>query len=172
MRGLWNIAGAIALLGVAGIVAATPVEARSKAPLGYQLMCLKTPAECRGGGKSSVEATAELIETLERVNARINRNITPRSDGAVDVWSATATAGDCEDYALAKRRALIGAGLPPSALRIAYVKTPKGDGHAILIVKTNRGDYVLDNLSRAVRTLKETGYRILSMSGADPLQWT
>ncbi len=172
MRNLWSVIGALALLGVAGLMAASPVEARSKAPLGYQLMCLKTPAECQGGGGSSVKATPELMETLKRVNARVNRSITPRSDGSADVWNASATSGDCEDYVLAKRRALIRAGLPASSLRIAYVKTRAGEGHAILVVKTDRGDYVLDNLDRSVRLLGKSGYQVISMSGADPRQWT
>ena len=172
MRKLLNLVSAVAMLGLATLLALSPAVARSNAPVGYQLLCLKTPAECQGGGKSSVEATPELIETLERINSRVNRAITPRSDGAVDVWSATATSGDCEDYALAKRRALIRAGLPPSALRIAYVTTSAGEGHAVLVVKTNRGDFVLDNLKRSVKTLTETGYRVISMSGANPLQWT
>jgi predicted transglutaminase-like cysteine proteinase len=172
MRIARGLNGTIALLAITVSLAATPVEARSNAPLGYQLMCLKSPAECQGGGRSSVEATPELMEKLKRVNARVNRAITPRSDGNADVWNASATSGDCEDYVLAKRRALIRAGLPASSLRIAYVKTRAGEGHAILVVKTDRGDYVLDNLDRSVRLLGKSGYQVISMSGADPRQWT
>ena len=72
----------------------------------------------------------------------------------------------------AKRRALIKAGLPASSLRIAYVKTRAGVGHAILVVKTSKGDYVLDNLNRSVRPLSQSGYRIISISGADPMKWS
>ena len=82
------------------------------------------------------------------------------------------TAGDCEDYVLAKRHALIASGLPPSALRIAYVVTSAQEGHAILVVKTNDRDLVLDNLSSVVRPLDESGYQIVSMSGSDPLVWS
>ena len=59
----------------------------------------------------------------------------------------------------------------PSAMRIAYVKTSAGEGHAILVVKTDQGDYVLDNLSRSLLSLRKSGYQVLSMSGADPLVW-
>lgn len=162
---------AAAAFAVAGLAAAGPALAGGKAPLGYQLMCLKTPAECKGGGSSTVEATAEVMATLKRVNARVNNAITPRNDRDADVWTADATSGDCEDYVLAKRRALIKAGLPASSLRIAYVKTRGGIGHAVLVVKTTRGDYVLDNLNRSVRPLSQMGYRVVSMSGADPLKW-
>jgi predicted transglutaminase-like cysteine proteinase len=164
--------GAAALLAMTAVVVANPAVAGSKAPLGYQLMCLKTPAECQGGGSSSVEATADIMATLKRVNARVNNAIAPRNDGAADVWNASATSGDCEDYVLAKRRALIDAGLPASALRIAYVKTRSDVGHAILVVKTSRGDFVLDNLNTSVRPLSQSGYRIISVSGADPRQWS
>jgi predicted transglutaminase-like cysteine proteinase len=73
---------------------------------------------------------------------------------------------------LAKRRALIKAGFSPSALRIAYVTTSSGEGHAILVVKTSRGDMVLDNLNGTVRPLSQSGYHIISMSGANPRDWS
>ena len=154
------------------MTAASPAVAGSKAPLGYQLMCLKTPAECQGGGGSKVVATGDIMATLKRVNTHVNNAITPRNDSGADVWNASATSGDCEDYVLAKRRALIKAGLPPSSLRIAYVKTRGGVGHAILVVMTTKGDFVLDNLNRSVRPLSQSGYRIISMSGANPQQWS
>ena len=151
---------------------AMPATAASKAPLGYQLMCLKTPAECKGGGSSVAKVSGETIALLKRVNSQVNASIKPRNDSGADVWSASASAGDCEDYVLAKRRALIRAGMSASALRIAYVKTRGGVGHAILVVKTTKGDFVLDNLNRSVRPLSQSGYRIISMSGADPMSWS
>jgi predicted transglutaminase-like cysteine proteinase len=175
----WVGTGGMArLLGAAvlalGLVAASGAAQAGggRAPLGYQLMCLKTPAECKGGGSSTVAASAEVMATLKRVNSRVNNAITPRNDSGADVWNANASSGDCEDYVLAKRRALIKAGLPASALRIAYVKTRGGVGHAILVVKTSRGDFVLDNLNRSVRPLSQSGYRIVSMSGANPKSWS
>ena len=161
-----------ACIAMAGAGATGSASAANNAPLGYQLMCLKTPAECKGGGKSNVEATAETLGMLKRVNAHVNSSIRPKSDGKGDVWNASATSGDCEDYVLAKRRALIQNGFPASALRIAYVKTNQGEGHAILVVKTSNGDLVLDNLNRSVRPLSQSGYRIVSMSGADPRVWS
>lgn len=165
---------AVAAIAVGGVGLATvPAYAGSKAPLGYQLMCLKNPAECQGGGAAKVKATSDVMATLKRVNARVNSSIKPRNDSGADVWNASATtSGDCEDYVLAKRRALIREGLPASSLRIAYVKTRSGVGHAILVVKTSKGDYVLDNLNRSVRPLSQAGYRIVSMSGANPMKWS
>jgi predicted transglutaminase-like cysteine proteinase len=165
--------GLTALVVIAGTLAVgTPAMAGVHAPLGFQLMCLQSPQECKGGGSHSVQATSKTMATLRRVNSLVNSTIVPRNDRGADVWTASARIGDCEDYVLAKRHALIRAGLPASALRIAYVKTRSGEGHAILIVKTSRGDYVLDNLTHAIRPLSQTGYRILSVSGANPRNWS
>jgi predicted transglutaminase-like cysteine proteinase len=169
-RGLTAIASLMAVVMV-GFVA--PVNAGGHAPLGYQLMCLKAPQECKGGGKAKIAVTSDVMATLKRVNSHVNRTIKPRYDAAgADVWNANATSGDCEDYVLAKRKALIKAGIPASSLRIAYVKTRKGEGHAILVVKTNGKDLVLDNLTATVKPLSQTGYRIISMSGANPRNWS
>ncbi len=168
-----GLAAALPLMAVimAGFVA--PANAAGHAPLGYQLMCLKTPQECQGGGKAKVTVTTDVMATLKRVNSHVNRTIKPRYDAkGADVWNANATSGDCEDYVLAKRKALIKAGIPASSLRIAYVKTRKGEGHAILVVKTNGKDLVLDNLTATVKPLSQTGYRIISMSGANPRNWS
>jgi predicted transglutaminase-like cysteine proteinase len=147
-------------------------QAGKRAPLGYQVMCLKTPEQCKGGGKAKVDVTSDLMATLKRVNSSVNRSIKPRNDGGADVWSANASSGDCEDYVLAKRAALVRAGVPASSLRIAYVKTKRGVGHAVLVVKTNGKDLVLDNLTATIRPLSQTGYRIVSISGANPRQWS
>lgn len=161
------------VVGIATVGMAAPVVAGSAhAPLGYQLMCLESPQECKGGGKAQVKVTSGVMATLKRVNSHVNRTIRPRNDSGADVWSANVSTGDCEDYVLAKRRALIKAGIPPSSLRVAYVKTRGGVGHAILVVKTNGKDLVLDNLSASIKPLSQTGYRIISMSGANPKSWS
>jgi predicted transglutaminase-like cysteine proteinase len=88
------------------------------------------------------------------------------------VWTVSAKTGDCEDFALAKRDALIRAGFAPSALRLAYVKTRWGEDHAVLVVKTNRGQFVLDNLTGIVKPLSQSGLRVVSMATANPLKWS
>lgn len=166
----WLVA---AIVGITAVAASAPANAGSgRAPLGYQLMCLKTPQECKGGGKARINVTSDVMATLKRVNSHVNRTIKPRYDTGADVWSANASSGDCEDYVLAKRRALIKAGIPSSSLRIAYVKTRKGEGHAILVVKTSGKDLVLDNLSASIKPLSQSGYRIISISGANPRNWS
>ena len=62
---------------------------------------------------------------------------------------------------LEKRRLLIADGLPVNDLLITVVRKPDGEGHAVLTVRTDDGDYILDNLSDAVRAWDQTGYRYL-----------
>lgn len=165
---------AIAAVGIAIILPAVePVQAGGRhAPLGYQLMCLKHPEQCRGGGKQEIRLDDAVMAQIKRVNSAVNRAITPRNDIGGDNWNPNATVGDCEDYVLAKRRKLIDAGFPPSALRIAYVITRKGEEHAVLVVNTQAGGLVLDNLTAGIREFRETGYRLVSMQGANPDQWS
>ena len=145
----------------------------AQSPLGFKIFCLKYPNECKGGGKSSVSMTDATMQTLKRVNLSVNNAIRPKNDrGGKDVWTLDASSGDCEDYVVTKRSRLIKMGLPPGALRIAYAKTRSGEGHAILIVKTSQGDFVLDNRTNAIKLKAQAGLRIISMSGANPKSWT
>lgn len=144
---------------------------RSVAPIGFQLFCLKSPGFCQPGGSAEMAMTPELDALLAQVNRQVNRAIRPQADGRVDKWTLNVKAGDCEDYVLAKRQKLMALGLPSSALRIAQVRTRKGEGHAVLVVHTDQGDFTLDNLSPSIRKLRASGYRVVAMSTADPLVW-
>ena len=91
---------------------------------------------------------------LNRVNRKVNRQIRQASDqtvfGQADYWQAPTrdgAFGDCEDYVLAKRQALIEAGVPDAALSIAIVETRWGESHAVLLVAGDTGEVVLDSLS-------------------------
>ena len=57
---------AFALL-LAGVAFTLPVQAKSNAPLGYQLMCLKTPEQCTSSGPSKVAASGDIMATLKRL---------------------------------------------------------------------------------------------------------
>ena len=152
-------------------MAAQPVAANG-APTGFLLMCMAHPEECRSGGAPRVTASDEVLTTIRTINTAINTRIRPAPDAAGDVWSIDVTSGDCEDYVLAKRKALIRAGLPAASLRIAAVTTRRGEGHAVLVVNTSRGRIVLDNLTSAIRPLAQTGYRIVSIQTANPYEWS
>lgn len=119
-------------------------------PLGYRVLCLKTPAVCKKTGASEIEYSKALLQKLKEVNRQVNAAITPVADSPEhDTWSVNVSSGDCEDYVLTKRVRLISLGFPSAALRIA-VGMRSGEGHAVLVVHTTKDDYVLDNLSNRV----------------------
>jgi predicted transglutaminase-like cysteine proteinase len=140
-------------------------------PLSMQFFCAEHKSECAGGGRGQVTMSPNLMAVLKQINSHVNRSIRPERDTA-DVWDLNPTSGDCEDYVLSKRSALIRQGVSAGALRIAYTHTRRGEPHAVLVVRTSQGDYVLDNLSNSVRTLQASGYNIRSMSSPNPTRWT
>ena len=117
------------------------------------------------GSDSRLELTPDKLGELETINRYVNTSITPASDtelyGVREYWALPTNRGDCEDYALLKRQKLIESGFPKSALLITVVKEQNGDGHSVLTVKTDRGDYVLDNLNNQVRLWNKTNYRFV-----------
>jgi predicted transglutaminase-like cysteine proteinase len=146
-------------------------SANSRPPLQFQIFCLQNPAECRRSRVSTVSYTPRVRHLLSSINDQVNRQIRPRSE-KVDVWSIAATTGDCDDYVMTKRHRLIRAGVPASALRVAVVKTAWGEGHAVLVVKTSSGEYVLDNIRKSIVPRSASGYRYITVASADPAHWS
>lgn len=147
------------------------------APMAHVVFCKSNPGDCRSGDKSlAVVLNEETFALLEKVNRDVNRSIRPRADRAAgplqDVWSIAPREGDCEDYALTKRHKLLKAGWPSSALLLAVARTPSGEGHAVLIVRTNVGDIILDNLTGRIRSTREAGLHWVKIqSPTDPRRW-
>ncbi|MCY1373525.1 hypothetical protein D3C81_1974220 [compost metagenome] len=52
-------------------------------------------------------------------------------------------------------------------LLITVVRKPDGEGHAVLTVRTDRGDFVLDNLTDEVLRWDETEYTYLKRQAAN-----
>ncbi|MEF2072030.1 transglutaminase-like cysteine peptidase [Consotaella aegiceratis] len=141
------------------------------APFAYVKLCMTSPRDCRGGGSEIARIDDKTFSRVDGINRSVNRSIRPRNERG-DTWQADVKAGDCEDYALTKRRRLIEMGLPASAMRMAVVKTGSGEGHAVLVVRSNRGDLVLDNRTNAIREWYKTGLVWLKVqSGSDPSRW-
>ncbi len=155
---------------IAASSSTTHAQSSVPIPRGFKVMCIDHPEECRGGGAATVAKTPELMATLSKVNREVNRRIRPIRQEIIDVWSVNVAAGDCEEYVLAKRRALIELGVAPSALRIVYALRNRG-GHALLAVSTSEGFLILDNRTSRIRALDKTPYEIVSMSGPNPKIW-
>lgn len=169
-RGFAARAAACVVMMVAAAIFAAPARADVPVPTGFKVMCVMHPGECRGGGASKVTLTDDVMALLERVNAEVNASIVPVRETDRDIWSPGAARGDCEEFVLAKRKALIRAGIPASALSYVYALR-NGGGHAILAVHTSGGSFALDNMSGRVKPLNRTGYRIVSLSGPNPTVW-
>ncbi len=126
-------------------------------------------------GYAPVKLTPRTWAQLSSVNRRINRKITPRADGnsrGVDVWSVSGNTGDCEDYALQKRRELIRMGWPSHSVLMTVAEHPRYGTHAVLVARTNNGDFVLDNLRKRVVPWNRVGYRWKKrQSQSDPSKW-
>jgi predicted transglutaminase-like cysteine proteinase len=145
-----------------------PTGRETSIPYGWVDFCQRYRGECEGPELTPVDLnlTPKAMKEIERVNQWVNANITPMSDmdhwGVIDQWDyPTDGKGDCEDYALLKRKLLIEEGLPRQALLMTVVKDLNNEGHAVLTVKTSRGDFVLDNMRDDVRPWTQTGYRFV-----------
>jgi predicted transglutaminase-like cysteine proteinase len=152
----------------------SPSRSRVAAPpAGFTDFCERAPVQCPAatGPVARLSFNGELWDVLTGVNAAINHAIAPVDDkahyGMNEYWTIPVDGyGDCDDYVLTKRRALIDAGVSESALRIAIVFTSRFVRHTVLIVATDRGNYVLDNLRSEIVTWDKTEYGWIK--GQDP----
>jgi predicted transglutaminase-like cysteine proteinase len=147
-------------------------------PVGYVQFCAANPAECkpRGGSKFKLAMSPERWNLIYQVNTYVNGKIAPVSDqdlyGEPERWAYPTDAGDCEDYLLLKKRYLEGLGFPAETLLITVVLDEKNEGHAVLTVTTDGGDFILDNRRNDVFRWSDTNYTFLKrQSHANPVQW-
>jgi predicted transglutaminase-like cysteine proteinase len=155
----------------------TGEEARP--PIGWVQFCSDYAADCDGrpGSARDVVLSSKAWSDLVRVNNWVNDSISPLTDlehwGVVERWNyPTDGFGDCEDYVLLKRQMLMKAGWPRSALLVTVVRDKKGDGHAVLTVKTDKGEFVLDNQNEEIVLWSDSGYRFVKrQSQANPRAW-
>ena len=148
-------------------------------PIGYVTFCRENRHECRPERRFAdrVQLTVERYQEIKAVNDAVNTAIAPVTDlelyGKAEWWSyPTDGRGDCEDYVLLKRKKLIERGIPASTLLITVVRDENNEGHAVLTVRTDKGDLVLDNKQRDVMLWAETPYTFVKrQSERNPLVW-
>ena len=151
----------------------------ARAPIGWVEFCVEYKSECETKPSSArnVVLSPKAWSDLIKVNRWVNDNIKPMTDqehwGVIERWNYPDDGyGDCEDYVLLKRRMLMQAGWPRAALLITVVRDKKGDGHAVLTVKTDRGEFILDNEEAQVLAWDKTGYQFVKrQSQSDPNTW-
>jgi predicted transglutaminase-like cysteine proteinase len=161
-------------------VARIEFGAPALAPMAHTSFCMKYPADCkvqqvmfRGG---ALELTSERRIELTRVNAEVNHAIQPErmnESVADEKWLIAPAVGDCNDYAVTKRHELLERGWPARDLLLAEVVVPWGEHHLVLVVRTEDGDLVADNLNKGIRAWNKTGYQwVRVQSPANPTFWS
>jgi predicted transglutaminase-like cysteine proteinase len=151
----------------------------ARPPIGWIEFCNEHRHECQ---VKPVEARDVVLSSsawrdLVRINKWVNTKIKPLTDmehwGVVERWNYPDDGyGDCEDYVLLKRKLLMKAGWPRQALLITVVRDQRGDGHAVLTVKTDKGEFILDNQNEDVLLWSETQYRFVKrQSQTNPNVW-
>ena len=175
------------------------VGAAASPPTGHRQFCHDHPEECRvppgpvgRTGRAGLAASppppvtlsAAMIVSVAAINTAINTRVRPQSDAALhgveEHWSypvVTAngkTAGDCEDFALLKRKMLSEIdGIALGDLLITVVRKRDGEGHAVLTLRTTKGDFILDNLDWRIRDFADTPYRYLKRQDpVNPAAWS
>ena len=106
-----------------------------------------------------------LKEMASRVNSFVNTReyiLDSKNWGQSDYWATPIEfmrrGGDCEDFAIAKYAALRALGVPEERLRMAIVHdTLKDIPHAVLVVYTDQGPYILDNQSETMESAAGAG---------------
>lgn len=150
-----------------GVVSAT-------LPPGYAEFCGRHPNLCQlpesAQARPVVSLTPEMEQQLNLVNIRINRSIRPVAEvGGTRYWEPADT-GDCKTYSVRKMQDLLSVGVPRQAMHVAILRTPEAQGHAVLTVDTDKGTYVLDNLSNDIQPWEKLPYTFWSREAA-PGQW-
>jgi predicted transglutaminase-like cysteine proteinase len=151
-------------------------------PVGYVNFCAANKGECESYNVGEKMATSRIAmspdrwNTLYQINTYVNEKIKPLSDqdqyGELERWVYPTNAGDCEDFVLMKKRALEKLGVPAKSLQITVVLDERSEGHAVLTVATEEGDYILDNRSNDILLWNDTQYTFLKrQSDESPRKW-
>ncbi len=155
------------------------VFGNAQPPYGFVRFCESKPEECQVTAyrdDQRLQATPERLSELDEVNRTVNHQIEPATDmeiyGVNELWTLPTTRGDCEDFALLKRKDLMQRGWPANSLLMTVVRDEKNEGHAVLTARLSTGDYVLDNKVEQVKMWNQTPYHyVMRQSYIDPKVW-
>lgn len=148
----------------------------SSAPLGAVDLCQKYPWACLSN-RDTRYLTERQLHDAARINRDINRSVKEISDlkqyGVEEYWTLpTKRGGDCEDFVLLKKLELQKLGVSPNRLLIATVLDRKNEAHAVLVFRTDWGDFILDNLTSKIMNWDQTKYSFLRIQDPQkPARW-
>jgi len=147
-------------------------------PFGFVEFCNFIPEDCGGtmGEAVRVVMNDDRWNDLKTINNFANTTVEPVSDmklyNVVEHWTYPKNQGDCEDYVLLKRKKLMMMGWPAEALLITVLRDENNEGHAVLTVSTDQGDFILDNRVDEILPWTETDYTYYKrQSQTDPRRW-
>ncbi len=159
-------------------VANAPLFGKATPPVGYVQFCARGEDECKSadGHDERFSMSGNRWDLLNQVNTYVNGKIKPASDmdlyHVAEMWIYPVVAGDCEDYVLLKKRYLVGAGFNADELLITVLLDEHGEGHAVLTVASDAGDFILDNRRNEILRWDQTDYKFLKrQSQLSPRQW-
>lgn len=149
-----------------------PAYSATRPPAGFTGFCDGQPWACGEDARSTVRSEAAIIRLVERVNRQVNSSVREMHDidivGQAEYWSLPINgAGDCEDFALLKKKMLQEAGVPANRLALATAINRRSEAHAVLVLRLSSGDLVLDNLTSSILNWRQTGYTFLKMQRFD-----
>jgi predicted transglutaminase-like cysteine proteinase len=149
--------------------------------VGAAQFCERYPEDCKAKDKNQkITVTDRVRLDLIKVTTEVNLGFIYEEDishyGMDDWWEYPTVdgKGDCEDFALEKKRRLIAMGYPQSALRLALVRAAKkGEAdHVVLVVFTSNTNLVLDIRDNNAHWPNQTPYKFLYVqSSTDPREW-
>lgn len=190
-RTLWKGIGVVALSLIAmqapaladnalpPMTVAANASGEARAPYGWVDFCRKHPADCavNRAEPETIRLDDRTWRLIQSINRKVNGDIQPITDmahwGVVERWDyPTDGLGDCEDYVLLKRKRLVEAGLPRRALLVTVVVDEENEGHAVLMLRTDRGDLILDNKRNAILPWAQTNYVFVKRESQERLAWT
>ena len=174
----WQGATAQVLAALPQVTSPAPSTGVARPIAAWTEFCQRVSAECSfdPSEPAQVALSPRVWQTITAINHRVNATIRPMTDeehwGVADKWDIPSDGyGDCEDYQLLKRKLLAEAGFPRRAMRMTVVLDEKREGHAVLMLRTDRGDFVLDNKTDAVTPWFETGYTYVKRESQDSQAW-
>lgn len=174
----------LAVSALPGESAAGPLPAQvsefqpAKAPEGARQLCRNYAWACGSVTADALEEESEIEAAAREVNLAVNRKVRPVNDadnyGMAENWTLPAgNRGDCEDYALLKKKLLIERGVPAERLLLTVVIKNSLEPHVVLLFRGAEADYLLDNMTDAMLPWHLTGYTVVKMqSAADKTAWS